>query len=79
MRKYFNLNRPYEFDINDIVAAIYLVCAILGIMEINATPLFFIGSAIGVVTCAAAHKINLVVLNGALFVLNAVNLIKLFF
>ena len=79
MRKYFNLNKPYEFDINDIVATIYFVCAVLGIMEINATPLFFIGSAIGVTTCISARRINLVVLNGALFALNAVNLVKLFF
>ena len=78
MRKFFELNKAYQFDINDIIATIYVACAIIGIMEINATPLFLIGSAIGVITCFKARRINLVALNGALFILNLVNAIKYF-
>jgi hypothetical protein len=47
-------------------------------MGINATPLFLIGSAIGVATCFKARRINLVALNLALFILNLVNAIKYF-
>ena len=78
MRKFFELNKPYQFDINDIIATIYVACAIIGIMGINATPLFLIGSTIGVITCFKARRINLVALNGALFILNLVNAIKYF-
>ena len=78
MRNFFELNKPYRFDINDIIATIYVACAVIGIMGINATPLFLIGSVIGVVTCFKARRINLVALNGALFILNLVNAIKFF-
>ena len=78
MREFFQLNKPYQFDINDIIAAIYVCCAIIGTMGINATPLFLIGSAIGVATCFKARRINLVALNVALFLLNVVNAIKYF-
>ena len=77
MKKFFELNKKYQFEINDIIATIYLLCTILGMMEINVVPLFLIGSAIGMATCFSAHRINLVVLNGALFLLNIVNFIKI--
>ena len=78
MRKYFNLNKPYEFDINDIVALLSVACAVVGLIGLNPTPLFLIGSTIGVITCYKARKINLVVLNGSLFILNLVTAIKYF-
>ena len=78
MREFFQLNKPYQFDINDIIATIYVACAIIGIIGINATPLFLIGSTIGVIACFKARRINLVALNGALFLLNVVNAIKYF-
>ena len=78
MKKFFELNKPYKFEINDIIALLYVVCAVIGIMGINATPLFLIGSGIGLITCFKAHRINLVALNGALFILNLVNAIKFF-
>lgn len=74
MIKYFELNKPYKFEINDLISAIYLVCAILGMNGINPTPLFAIGSAIGFATCFSARRINLVVLNTALLALNIFNL-----
>lgn len=43
----------------------------------NVTPLFLIGSAIGTAFCWQGRRINLVVLNVALFVLNLVNFIKM--
>ena len=79
MKNYFELNRPYQFMVDDLTAGIYLLCAVLGICTtINITPLFLIGSAIGTAFCCKARRINLVVLNGALFVLNLVNFIKMF-
>lgn len=79
MKKYFELNKPYQFMVDDLTAGIYLLCAMLGICTtINITPLFLIGSLIGTAFCWRARRINLVVLNGALFVLNFVNFIKMF-
>lgn len=78
MRKFFELTKPYQFDPTDVTATIYLVCTILGIMNFNATPLFLLGSAIGTAFCWQAHRINLVVLNVALFVLNLVSFIRMF-
>lgn len=78
MKEYFELKKPYTFDPTDLTAIIFFVCAVLGIMEIDATIPFAIGSAIGFATCFKARRINLVVLNGALFVLNVVNIFKLF-
>lgn len=79
MKNFFELNKPYRFEINDIIALIYCACAVIGMMGINATPLFLIGSAIGFATCFSAHRINLVALNGALFALNLFNALKYLF
>ena len=79
LKNYFELNRKYQFDPTDLTAFIFLVCTILGITtEINITPLFLLGSAIGTAFCFKARRINLVVLNVALLVLNLVNFIKMF-
>lgn len=78
MKKYFELNRPYKFDPTDLTAIIYVLCTILGIIGYNVTPLFLIGSAIGTAFCWQVRRINLIVLNVALFVLNLVNFIKMF-
>ena len=74
---FFNLDRPYEFDITDITAFIYTICAIVGIMGGNPTILFFIGSVIATAFCWQSRRINLIVLNVALFVLNAWNVIQM--
>lgn len=78
MKKYFELNRPYKFDPTDLTAIIYVLCTILGIIGYNVTPLFLIGSAISSAFCWQGKRINLVVLNVALFVLNLANFIKMF-
>lgn len=77
IRNYFELNKKYKFDPTDLTATIYVFCTILGIMGMNVTPLFLVGSAIGTAFCWQGRRINLVVLNVALFILNLVNFIKM--
>lgn len=78
MKEFFQLNTRYKFDPTDLTALIYLACTVLGIMGYNVTPLFLLGSAIGTAFCWQARRINLVVLNVSLFVLNLVSFIRLF-
>ena len=74
---YFELNKPYQFDITDITAPIYALCAFGIMMGFNMNVLFFIGSAISTATCWKAKRLNLVLLNGALFILNLYNVIMM--
>lgn len=78
LKNYFELNQKYKFDVTDLTALIYVLCTILGIIGVNVTPLFLIGSAIGTAFCWQARRINLMVLNGSLFVLNLVSFIRMF-
>lgn len=77
LKEYFELNKPYKFDITDITAPIYAICAIGIMLGANMTVLFFVGSLISTVTCWTARRLNLVLLNGALFALNCYNLIMM--
>lgn len=77
IKTYFNLDRPYEFDITDLTAVIYTVCAIGVMCGIDMTILFFIGSAIATAFCWQARRLNLVLLNVALFAMNCYYLINL--
>ena len=70
MKAFFELTRPYRFEVTDLTAIIYLICAVLGVMGGNPGLLFLIGSAIGTAFCWQAHRINVVVLNVALFIFN---------
>ena len=74
---YFHLNCPYEFDITDITALIYTVCATGVICGIDMTILFFIGSAIATAFCFQARRLNLVLLNVTLFAMNTYYLINM--
>ena len=76
-KNYFNLNRAYEFDITDITALIYTICAVGVIMGADMTVLFFIGSTIATAFCMGAHRINLVVLNVSLWCMNLYYFINL--
>lgn len=78
LKEFFELNTAYKFDPTDLTALIYVVCTILGIMGSNVTPLFLLGSAIGTAFCWQARRINLIILNSSLFILNLVNFIKMF-
>lgn len=77
IKTYFNLDHPYEFDITDITSIIYAICAIGVICGGNMTVLFFIGSAISTAFCFSARRLNLVLLNVALFAMNCYYLINM--
>lgn len=74
---YFNLDRPYEFDATDLTALIYAICVIGGIMGANMTILWCIGASIATAFCWQAKKLNLIVLNVTLWVMNMWNLIQM--
>jgi hypothetical protein len=74
---YFDLEHRYVFDITDITAIIYTICAIGVMLGCNMTVLFFIGSAIATAFCWQARRLNLVLLNVALFAMNCYYLICL--
>lgn len=76
--QYFELDRKYQFDINDVVAIIYTLCAIGIMLGFNMNILFFIGSTIATAVCWKARRLNLVLLNVAMFALNLFNVIKMF-
>ena len=78
IKNWFELNQKYKFEVTDLTTLIYILCAILGIIGINITPLFLIGSIIATAFSWQGHRINLVVLNASLFLLNLVNFIKMF-
>ena len=74
---YFNINHAYEFDITDITALIYTICAVGVICGCDMTILFFIGSTIATIFCLQAKRINLVVLNVSLWFMNLYYLINM--
>ena len=79
LKKFFEINKPYEFDPTDLTAIIFLVCSVLGIFTtVNITPMFLMGSIVATVFCLPCRRINLFVLNGSLLALNIVNFIKMF-
>jgi hypothetical protein len=78
MKEFFELNKPYKFDVTDLTALIYVIAAILGVMGVNPTIPFLIGATISTAFCWQARRINLIILNVALFGLNLVNFIKMF-
>ena len=77
IKEYFNLDRPYQFDITDITCIIYTICAMGVMLGADMTILFFIGSAIATAFCWQARRLNLVLLNVALFAMNTYYLINL--
>ena len=77
IKTFFNLDRPYQFDITDITALIYTACAIGVMLGADMTVLFFIGSTIATAFCWQARRINLVLLNVALFAMNLYYIIQL--
>lgn len=77
LKTYFNLDRPYEFDVTDITAFIYVICAMGGMMGANMTILWCIGATLATAFCWQAHKINLMVLNIALWAMNIWNLFQM--
>lgn len=77
IKTFFELDRPYEFDITDITAIIYTICAIGVMCGLNMTILFLIGSAISTAFCFSARRLNLILLNVSLFAMNVYYLIQM--
>jgi len=77
IKTFFNLDRPYEFDITDITALIYTICAIGVMCGVDMTILFFIGSAISTAFCFQTRRLNLILLNVSLFAMNGYYIINL--
>lgn len=78
IKNWFELNQKYKFEVTDLTTLVYVLCTILGIIGINITPLFLIGSIIATAFSWQGHRVNLVILNASLFLLNLVNFIKMF-
>ena len=70
LKAFFNLNRSYQFDITDITSVIYTLCAAGVIMGYDMTVLFVIGAVISTAFCWQARKLNLILLNVSLLVMN---------
>lgn len=77
IKSYFDLNQAYEFNITDITALIYTICAIGVIMGADMTILFFIGATIATAFCWQNKRINLIILNFALWCMNAWGVIQM--
>ena len=69
-KAFFNLNQSYQFDITDITSIIYTLCAAGVIMGYDMTVLFVIGAVISTAFCWQAHKLNLILLNVSLLIMN---------
>lgn len=67
---YFKLNRTYEFDVTDVTAIIYTICAIGVMCGMDMTILFFIGATIATTFCWQARRLNLILLNLSLWCMN---------
>lgn len=74
---YFHLNHAYQFDITDITALIYTICAVGVICGHDMTVLFFVGATIATIFCWQARRLNLVLLNVALWFMNLYYFIQL--
>jgi hypothetical protein len=67
----------YQFDINDLISIIYVLCVVGIISGLNMTPLFFVGCVVSFVACFKAKRINLVIMNLAFVILNGYYLIQM--
>ena len=73
LRKWFELdksNGKYVFDWSDVTSIIYVVCVGGIIMGFNMTPLFLTGCVIRLAASIPARRINLIIINLAMVILN---------
>lgn len=77
IKAYFDLNQPYQFDITDITALLYLICSVGVICGQNMTIPFLVGSVISTIFCFSAKRVNLIVLNVAILAMNVYYLINM--
>lgn len=75
MKKFFELSKPYKFEVTDLTALIYTAAACVSIAGGNPTMLFSIGAIIGTAFSWQTHRINVIILNVALLILNLYNLV----
>lgn len=71
--KWFELDKPngkYVFDWADITGIIYVICVMGIIMGFNMTPLFLTGCVISLIAAIPAKRINLIIINLAMVILN---------
>ena len=78
MKKFFELNKPYRFEVTDLTAIIYTLAAGVGMSGGNPTILFCVGAVIGTAFSWQAKRLNVILLNVALLILNIFNLIQMF-
>ena len=77
LKQYFDFTQPYQFDIGDLTALIYLICSIGVICGQNMTIPFLVGSVISTIFCFTARRINLIVLNMSMLAMNVYYLINM--
>ena len=77
IKNFFELNRAYRFEVTDLTALIYTICAIGGMIGADMTILWCIGATIATAFWWQAKRLNVMFLNIALFVMNVFNLIKM--
>lgn len=78
MKKFFELNKPYKFEATDLTAIIYTLAAGVGMGGGDPTILFCIGAVIGTAFSWQARRLNVILLNVALLILNIFKLVKMF-
>ena len=78
IREYFELKGKYQFEVGDLTALLYTVCAVGCMLGYNMTVLFTIAATISAAVCWKAKRVNLVVLNLAFWVMNVYNLVIMF-
>lgn len=78
MKKFFELDKPYKFEVTDLTAIIYTFATSVGMSGGNPTILFCIGAVIGTAFSWQARRLNVILLNVALLILNIFNLIQMF-
>ena len=70
--KYFELDKAdgYKFEWSDITCILYTICVAGIILGYNMTPLFFGSCVLSLVTCVKARRVNLIVINAVMTILN---------
>lgn len=70
LKEKFELNQKYRFELNDLISAIYVLCAVGIITGHNMNYLFLTGCIISLCYSLTGRRINLICLNLAMVALN---------
>lgn len=70
LKEKFELNKKYQFELNDLISLIYVACAIGIITGHNMNYLFLTGCLISFCYSLTGRRINLICLNLAMVALN---------